>query len=116
MSMILVVDDDVDLREALCDALEAAGHTTIGARDGHDALRTLRAEPAIQLVLLDLMMPVMTGWDFRAAQLADPTIARIPVVVMTAAADLSTSPIDAALILKKPLTLARVLEVVAAHA
>ncbi len=115
MSTVLVVDDDIDLRETLCDALEQAGHQAIAAREGQDALRVLRGDRAISLVLLDLMMPVMTGWEFRKVQLADPTIADIPVIVMTAAADLSSSPIDAATILKKPLTLARVLEAIKAH-
>ena len=116
MSTILVVEDDLDLREAMCDALEQAGHRAVAARDGQEALRSLRADRSIRVVLLDLMMPVMTGWEFRAAQLADPTIAGIPVIVMTAAADLSRSPIDAALILKKPLTLARVLAAITTHA
>ena len=116
MTSILVVDDDVDLRDALCDMLEQAGHETVGARDEQEALQILRGDQTIRLVLLDLMMPVMTGWQFRVAQLADAAIASIPVVVMTAAADLSRSPIEAALVLKKPLTIARVLEAVAAHA
>ena len=116
MSTILVVDDDLDLREVLCDALEQAGHQTLAAREGQDALRVLRAHAAIRVILLDLMMPVMTGWEFRTAQLADSTIAHIPVIVMTAAADLSRSPIDAATIVKKPLTVARVLEAIAIYA
>lgn len=116
MSTILVVDDDIDLRDTLCDALELAGHRPIAARDGHEALEHLRGDGTIHIVLLDLMMPNMNGWEFRKAQLADPRLARIPVIVMTAAADLSKSPVDATLVVKKPLTLTRVLEVVASHA
>lgn len=116
MSRILVVDDDVDLRESLAEALVDAGHEAITARDGREALERLHDSSAFDLVVLDLMMPVMTGWEFRSAQLAEPSLADIPVVVMTAAADTGKSPITAAAYLRKPVTLARMLEVVATHA
>ncbi len=116
MTTILVVEDDLDLREAICEALEHAGHRAIAAREGQEALHSLRADRSIRVVLLDLMMPVMSGCEFRTAQLSDPTLAGIPVIVMTAAADLGRSPIDAAMILTKPLTLARVLAAITTHA
>ena len=116
MITILVVDDDIDLRDTLCDALELAGHNPIAARDGREALERLRGDGKVHLVLLDLMMPNMNGWEFREAQLADPRLAGIPVIVMTAAADLSKSPVNATLVVKKPLTLTRVLEAVETHA
>lgn len=116
MSTVLVVDDDTDLRETLCDVLETAGHTARAARNGEEALRCLRDDPAVDLVVLDLMMPVMSGWEFRIVQLADTALAGIPVVVMTAAADLSRSPISAAQILSKPVTMRVLLAAIQAHA
>ena len=116
MSIVMVVDDDTDLRDTLCDVLEGAGHSTRAARNGDEALRMLRADPAVDLVVLDLMMPVMSGWEFRREQLADPALAGIPVVVMTAAADLVKSPIAAAQVLAKPVTMKVLLAAIDAHA
>ena len=116
MSVVLVVDDDTDLRETLCDVLEAVGHATRSARNGAEALRILRADPSVDVVILDLMMPVMTGWEFRVQQLSDASLAQIPVVVMTAAADLSKAPIEAAQILSKPVTMQTLLAAIDTHA
>lgn len=116
MSVVLVVDDDSDLRDTICDVLEAEGHTSRAARNGEEALALLRREADIHLVLLDLMMPIMNGWEFRECQLADAALARIPVVVMTAAADLTRSPIAAAQILPKPVTVKALLAAVERHA
>ena len=116
MSVVLVVDDDTDLRETMCDVLDAHGHTTRAARNGEEALALLRREPDIDIVMLDLMMPVMNGWKFRESQLADTELARIPVVVMTAAADLRRDPIAAAQILPKPVTTKELLAAIAQHA
>ncbi len=116
MSVVLVVDDDTDLRDTLCDVLEADGHTTRPARNGVEALELLRRDAAVDLIVLDLMMPLMNGWQFREALLADAELARIPVVVMTAAADLGRSPIQAAQILPKPVTTKALLAAVGQHA
>lgn len=113
MSTVLVVDDDVDLRETLCDALQAAGHQTLSARHGAEALAILRSDRSVDMLVLDLMMPVMSGWELRERMLADPDLARIPVIVMTAAADLSRTPIAADAILAKPTALAQLLDAVA---
>lgn len=116
MSIVLVVDDDADLRETLCDVLQLAGHDARAAKNGEEALRFLRNDPHVDLVVLDLMMPVMTGWEFRVEQLADAALAQIPVVVMTAAADLLRSPIAAAQILSKPVPMKALLAAIDAHA
>lgn len=84
MSAILVVEDDADIRSALCSILEDEGYRVACAADGQEALGALRAGLRPAVILLDLMMPVMDGPDFRAAQLLDPRIADIPVVVLTA--------------------------------
>jgi CheY-like chemotaxis protein len=101
---VLVVEDDDDLREVVTQTLRRAGMQALGACDGIDALEQLQhAEPA--LILLDLMMPRMSGWEFRTRQLADPRFARVPVVVMTATATLDEAAIQADDILRKPLSL-----------
>ena len=85
---VLLVEDDEDIRASVGEILRDEGFEVIGAVDGGDALRYLRsaAEPP-RLILLDLMMPVMDGWAFRAAQLADERLAQIPVVILSAATD-----------------------------
>jgi CheY-like chemotaxis protein len=85
---VLLVEDDEDIRASIADILNDEGFAVVGAVDGADALRYLReaAEPP-RLILLDLMMPVMDGWQFRAAQLADERLAKIPVVILSAATD-----------------------------
>jgi len=81
---ILLVEDDADLRDSLCKAMEDAGYEVDGVRNGQEALEYLRREQPPCVVLLDLMMPVMTGWEFRDAQRADPALSDIPVVILTA--------------------------------
>jgi CheY-like chemotaxis protein len=81
---VLVVDDNRDLGESLVAAMEFAGHRGIAASDGAEALELLRAGFRPCLILLDLWMPIMSGWDFRREQLKDTDLAAIPTVVMTA--------------------------------
>lgn len=82
---VMVIDDDADIRESLADALAEAGHDVLCAGDGAHGLRVLAGGvPLPGLILLDLMMPVMDGLDFRAAQLADPRLRDIPVVLLSA--------------------------------
>lgn len=85
MNTILVVDDDRDLREALCGALEESGFTAVGCGDGRQALDYLRSGVSLPaLILLDWMMPVMSGGEFREVQVQDERLADIPVVVISA--------------------------------
>lgn len=80
---VLVVEDDLHLRESICAALGDAGYATWPAENGEVALERAREErPCV--ILLDLMMPIMNGWEFRSEQLADPNLSSIPVVIMTA--------------------------------
>jgi CheY-like chemotaxis protein len=83
--VVLVIEDDEDTRCVLVDLLEEAGYTAIAAANGREALRVLRGGLRPTAILLDLMMPVMDGWDFRADQLRDPLISEIPVVLVTSA-------------------------------
>jgi len=80
---ILLVEDDADVRGALAALLEGEGYQVVEAAHGGEALAHLRAT-TFCLILLDLMMPVMNGWQFRAEQLKDPALAAVPVVVVTA--------------------------------
>src|SRR5689334_12220239 len=82
---ILIVDDDLDVREALAETLEDRGFNVVTAENGHDALRLLRTtnvRPSV--ILLDLMMPIMDGYTFLEEQRKDPALA-IPVAIITAA-------------------------------
>ena len=82
---ILVVEDDRDIREAVVEVLEEEGYGVSAAGDGAQALRVLdESEPKPDLILLDLMMPNMNGFEFRQHQLANARHAAIPVAVLTA--------------------------------
>ena len=81
---ILIVEDDSDLREALSDVLRDEGYSVASAADGREALDRLRRDLRPSLILLDLTMPVMNGWQFRAEQRRDPALSEIPVVVLSA--------------------------------
>jgi CheY-like chemotaxis protein len=116
MQTVLVVEDDDDLREVVTQTLARNGFRVIGARDGHEALERLECERAPCLILLDLMMPRMSGWEFRRRQLADPRLADMPVVVMTATATLDEAAIHADDILRKPLSFAALLTAVKRYA
>lgn len=112
---ILVVDDDDDIRELLAEVLRDEGYRVTTARNGSDALTQLRAGGTLpSLILLDLMMPVMNGFEFLAACRSDPALARIPVAVISAHGGLGPAERSAiaAPILRKPLALTTLLEVV----
>jgi CheY-like chemotaxis protein len=81
---ILIAEDDADAREQIRLLLERQGYRVRTAGNGQEALNLLRADPPPELILLDLMMPVLDGWEVRRRQLADPALAAIPVVVLTA--------------------------------
>ena len=83
---ILVVEDHADLREMLAVLLESEGFVVQTANNGAEALEVMEASRP-SLILLDLMMPVMTGDEFRERQLADPRYRDVPVICMTAAHD-----------------------------
>lgn len=82
---VLLVEDDKDIQESLLDLLELEGYAARGAFDGQEALDLLRqCHELPSLILLDLMMRGMSGKEFREAQLADPRLKHIPVVIMSA--------------------------------
>jgi CheY-like chemotaxis protein len=103
---VLVVDDEADIRDSLRDALEDEGYAVAVAANGRDALDQLRRSPLPHAIILDMIMPIMSGTEFFAAMQADPKFAEIPVVVSTS--DASRAP-NGVLIMKKPLNLERLL-------
>ena len=111
---ILVVDDDAAVRDALVMLLSDEGYEARGAHDGVEALRVLRNGFRASLVVLDMMMPKMDGWDFRLAQRRDPELADIPIVVLTAIVDpaVETKKLDAVAGFRKPLDSYALLQVV----
>ena len=81
---VLLIEDEPDLRGLLAEVLEREGYAVALAENGSAALALLRAAPAPDLIFVDLMMPVMNGLRFRAAQLEDPMLAEIPTIALTA--------------------------------
>jgi len=114
-SEILVVDDDVAFRRELMEALVAEGYSVVEAADGRQALNYVRAHGPPSLVLLDLMMPTMDGWEFVATTRSDPALSAIPIVVMSGLekAEINASLLGATGYLRKPPSLDQLLDVVA---
>jgi CheY-like chemotaxis protein len=114
--LILIVEDDADVAEAEADVLAAEGYRTAIAANGREALELLREGGRPDLILLDMMMPVMDGWKFREEQrkMATPA-ARIPVVTITADGDArgKAASIQAAGCVPKPVAIDQLLHEVA---
>jgi CheY-like chemotaxis protein len=106
---VLIVEDDAGIRDTLAQVLEFEGYDVGAAADGKKALASARLQHP-DIILLDLMMPIMDGWQFRAAQKEDPTICDIPVVVVSALG--SRRDIDAVAFIPKPFRVEQVLEAV----
>ena len=111
MASVMIVEDDRDTREMLGRFLELEGFEVRTAANGQLALEALDEEGAApEVILLDLMMPVMNGWQFREHQRRDPRISDIPVVVDTAAGPREDIPeINADAWLSKPVDFDRLL-------
>ncbi len=114
--VILVVDDDTDLRETLGELLTNEGYGTHLCENGRAALEFLRQGGRPELILLDLMMPEMNGWQFREEQLKDAALREIPVVVMTASRGFDGHAIAAEEILYKPVGLGELIDAVERNA
>lgn len=114
---ILLIEDDEANREALSDFLRDEGYAVIGAENGARALALLREGAAPALILLDLMMPVMNAWGFRAEQQRDPALAGIPVILFSAGhrVEEEAGRFGAVAVLRKPPDLDELLAHVARH-
>lgn len=115
--VVLVVDDDADIREMISQALELEGWQVTGAANGEEALRAARQGPRPDVILLDLMMPVMNGWQFMEAQRQDAALATIPVVLISGDERLNEKAAQARVagFLKKPMDLDELLDTVERH-
>lgn len=111
---ILVIEDDQDIRESLHDVLGLMGYHVSVASNGREALEklSLMKEPPC-LIFLDLMMPVMDGWEFRSIQQSDPRMSSVPIVVVSADGNVQKKAKDmgAAVLLKKPVDIATLMQV-----
>jgi CheY-like chemotaxis protein len=111
---VLVIDDDLDIRQVLAEVLTDAGYDVDCAQDGGEAVAKLRAGARPSVILLDLWMPGVNGFGFRSAQLASAETAGIPVVVVTAGgvAPREMAVLGLAYVLHKPVDLEVLLRVV----
>jgi signal transduction histidine kinase len=100
---LLLVEDDVNIRSALAEMLGDEGFTVATADNGRDALDQLRGGAPPDVIVLDLMMPVMDGWEFRVAQRADPLLAGIPLLAMSADLSAKARAIAADGYVRKPI-------------
>jgi CheY-like chemotaxis protein len=114
-AVVMVVEDDADVRDAIAEVLQDHDYQPVGAANGQEAIAHLRSHPVMPcVILLDIMMPVMDGWQFRALQRQDPHLSPIPVVVLTAHANVqeAANKMAAAACLKKPIQLEALLATV----
>jgi len=112
---ILVIEDDVDCRDALVAALSSVGYSPYGACDGLEAVRALVNGLRPDLIVLDLMLPVMDGYRVFEFLQADPALRRIPVVVASANG-YDQRIANAASYLRKPFRISELLERIRLHA
>jgi CheY-like chemotaxis protein len=109
---VLVVDDDADIRESLQLLLEDEGYRVRTAADGKQAVAMMADDPPC-FVILDLMMPVMDGWEVAGRMHEDARLDAIPVCVVTATPE--WAPSDTVCVLRKPIDVHTLLEVVRTH-
>jgi len=115
-SAIMVVEDDPDISDAITAVLEDNGYTVLVAGNGQEALDRLRAAAALpRMILLDLTMPVLDGRQFRTAQQADPVLADIPVILLSAQMDVRSAAeeMGARAWLSKPVDVRSLLQLIA---
>jgi CheY-like chemotaxis protein len=110
--VILIVDDDADIRDSLQDFFEDQGFAVVTAKDGGDALERLAQGDPPRVVILDLLMPVLNGGQVYAHMRADPRLADVPVIVSTSDPSRAPSGVE---VIKKPLNLDRLLRAVRGH-
>ena len=109
---VLIVEDDDDLRDMMAQMLTLEGFDAAAVANGREALEYLHSASPPNVILLDLMMPVMDGWEFRRQQQADPDLAPVPVIVLSALDQGRTGMAGAAAFIKKPLDFDRLIELV----
>ncbi len=113
--LVMVIDDDEDIRAALSGLLEEAGFRVVGFGNGKQGLAYLATGELPCLILLDLMMPVMDGWQFRVEQMMNPALASVPVIVITAGGTASRGPDLGVEVVAKPFDMNVLLTMVRSH-
>src|SRR5262245_9144668 len=115
--LVLIIEDNLDVRTAMKTLLELEEYRVEAVSDGEEALRLLRSGLEPGLILLDLAMPGKNGFQFRAEQLQDPKLARIPVVVYSGVGnvDEKAASLGIAAFLHKPIEIDELLDLVARH-
>lgn len=99
---LLVIDDERDVRDSLCEILEDAGYRVVCAENGAVGLAQLNRIPRPAAIVLDLFMPEMNGWRFAEQLKRRPDLAGIPVIVVTAAGPYWGMPVATDFVLRKP--------------
>jgi|SRR5450432_1274120 CheY-like chemotaxis protein len=115
---VMLVDDDDDMRDVLATLLEEQHYDVVQAANGAEALRLLEnGKGNCNVILLDLMMPVMNGWDFRLHQRQSPALSKIPVVLMSSGAQIAfaVGGMDVAAYVSKPVEIADLIDKVQRH-
>ncbi|MBI3557618.1 MAG: response regulator [Deltaproteobacteria bacterium] len=113
----MIVEDEEDIRDSLRDVFEDAGYRVISAKNGRIALELLREKNRPELILLDLMMPVMCGAEFMAEKKIDARLAGIPIIIMSADSHTEQKAIDlgSTSYIKKPIGIDEILSLVKEH-
>jgi CheY-like chemotaxis protein len=111
---VLLVEDDGDVRLALIESLAEEGYGVKAARNGVEAIYVLTHDRVLpDLILLDLQMPVMDGWEFRRRVKKNPAWRDIPIIVYSA--NTKVRPVEAAMILAKPCSIDQLVQAIQAH-
>jgi two-component system, chemotaxis family, chemotaxis protein CheY len=111
--IVLLVEDDLEIRAAVEETLRGAGYEVAAVRDGHEAMRYIDTHPVPDVIITDLFMPVINGWDLAAKLRQNPKASSIPVVVTTASGPHWGYPVPQNRVLQKPFNEDQLLKVVA---
>jgi CheY-like chemotaxis protein len=107
---VMIVDDDADIRDGLADLLSDEGFQVQTAANGLEALHALRRGELPRVILLDLMMPFMDGYQFLAARREEPSLQEVRVALITASGQLDRSQLEGVTVLRKPIQTAALLD------
>jgi CheY-like chemotaxis protein len=110
---VLIVEDDEDIRNDLSMILKVKGFEVAASANGEEALARLLAGERPSVIVLDMRMPVMNGWEFLAAAREDPRLAAIPVIICSGDANVDPESVAAAGFLRKPFELSVLFELLA---
>jgi CheY-like chemotaxis protein len=106
---ILIVEDEPDIRSVMQESLESVGLSILTAANGQEALEKRGNNPGVSLILLDLMMPVMNGWQFLSAIDKNPLFKKIPIIVVSVFSD-QAKDLNVRGVIKKPFDLDNLLK------